>query len=165
MNRKQLFAVWMLTCILSATTITLVHAQMSNMPDHVMVLPGDLKWGDAPPTLPAGAKMAVLDGNPGGSGLFTIRLTMPDGYIVNAHFHPTDENILVLKGNFMMGIGDKFDEKGLKPMPEGGFMSMKAGTHHYAKCKGETVIQLYANAPFIITYVNPADDPSKKATK
>jgi len=92
-------------------------------------------------------------------------LMFPDGYKVMAHFHPTDENIVVLKGNFMMGIGDKFDEKSLKPMPEGGFMSMKAGTHHYAMAKGETIIQLYALGPFVITYVNPDDDPSKKATK
>jgi quercetin dioxygenase-like cupin family protein len=86
----------------------------------------------------------------------------PDGYKIMAHFHPTDENIIVLKGNFMMGVGDKFDERSLKPMPEGGFMSMKTGTHHYAMAKGETIIQLYALGPFVITYVNPDDDPRKK---
>lgn len=161
MKRKQLLAACMFTCIFSLTTVTLVQAQMPA--DHVMALPGELKWMDGPPTLPAGCKMAVLDGNPGGTGLFTIRLMFPDGYKVMPHFHPTDENIIVLKGNFMMGIGDKFDEKSLKAMPAGGFMSMKTGTHHYAMAKGETIIQLYALGPFVINYVNPNDDPSKKA--
>ena len=31
---------------------------------HVMLAPGELKWGDGPPSLPPGAKMAVVQGDP-----------------------------------------------------------------------------------------------------
>lgn len=31
---------------------------------HVVLNPADLKWGDVPPGLPSGAKMAVLAGDP-----------------------------------------------------------------------------------------------------
>jgi hypothetical protein len=41
---------------------------------------GDLKWGPAPPTLPKGAELAVLSGDPSKDGLFVIRLKMPSGY-------------------------------------------------------------------------------------
>lgn len=37
----------------------------------------EVKWGDAPPMLPAGAKIAVLSGNPGAEGLYTVRLKFP----------------------------------------------------------------------------------------
>src|SRR5262249_14626957 len=70
---------------------------------HVLVRPDDIKWGPAPPALPAGAKAAVLAGDPGKAGPFVIRAQLPDGYKVPPHWHPTDENVTVLKGTFMMG--------------------------------------------------------------
>ena len=48
-------------------------------------------------------------------------------------------------------------------MPAGGFHAVPKGVHHYAMAKGQTVLQVHALAPWGITYVNPADDPSKKA--
>jgi hypothetical protein len=43
--------------------------------------PDQVKWGPAPPFIPAGAQLAVLEGDPmGTSGDYTIRLKMPDGY-------------------------------------------------------------------------------------
>ena len=43
--------------------------------DHEgFVNPKDIKWGDAPPSLPKGAKIAVLQGDPGKPGPFVIRL-------------------------------------------------------------------------------------------
>jgi len=163
---KQPLAVWMLVCILSALITSAVQAQHTDMQtpaDHVMVLPGDIKWMlDANPAFLPGMKMAVIDGNPSSAGPYTVRLMVPNGYKVMPHFHPTDENITVLKGNFMMGIGDKFNEKDLVGMPEGTYMSMKTGTRHYAMAKGETIIQVHGVGPFTLTYVNPEDDPRNK---
>jgi quercetin dioxygenase-like cupin family protein len=107
-------------------------------------------------------KMAVIDGDPSSNGDCTQRLMFPNGYKVMPHFHPADENITVLKGTFMMGIGDAFDEKALMGISEGGYMSMKKGTHHYAMAKGETVIQVHGAVPFILSYVNPNYDPRIK---
>src|SRR4051794_2947161 len=71
---------------------------------HVMLSPGDLKWGPAPPGLPPGAQAAILSGNPGKSEPFTIRAKFPDGYKVPLHWHPTDENVTVLKGTLVMSF-------------------------------------------------------------
>src|SRR5262245_10879528 len=43
--------------------------------------PKDMKWGPAPPVLPAGAQATVLEGNLE-SGPWTLRLRMPAGYKV-----------------------------------------------------------------------------------
>jgi Domain of unknown function (DUF4437) len=127
--------------------------------EHVMFAAADLKWGDAPPSLPAGAKAAMLEGDPAKAGPFTIRLQMPAGYKVAPHTHPTTEAITVLSGTFAMGTGPKFDESGAHEMTTGGFALMPAGTQHFAWCKNACVIQVNSTGPFVINYVNPADDP------
>jgi mannose-6-phosphate isomerase-like protein (cupin superfamily) len=132
---------------------------------HKMVSEADIQWSDAPPVFPAGAKMAVLDGDPGKAGLFTVRLRVPDGYKVAAHWHPTSEHLTVISGTFNLGVGDKMDESKTQPMTAGAFGTMPAKMRHYAWAKGETEVQVHAMGPFQLIYVNPADDPSKAAKK
>lgn len=126
---------------------------------HQIFLPSDLQWTDAPPGLPSGAKMAVLDGDPTKKGSFTVRLQAPDGYRVSPHTHPTAERITVITGMFHVGMGDKFEESAGRELPPGGFVVLPAGMSHYAWVSGETVIQIQSEGPFQIKYVNPADDP------
>jgi hypothetical protein len=134
-------------------------------PKHVVVTTGDIKWGPAPEGLPAGAQVAVLDGDPGKAGVpFVIRAKMPDGYKVMPHFHPTDESITVLSGTFLVGMGNTWTDSSMTSLKTGEFARMPKMMHHYAGAKGETVIQIHGVGPFGITYVNPKDDPRKKTT-
>jgi hypothetical protein len=131
--------------------------------DHVVVQPDKIKWGPAPPALPAGAQMAVLVGDPGKKGVpFVIRAKLPTGYKVAPHFHPGDENVTVLHGTFMIGRGEKFDKDKMEEMPAGAFMRMPMGMRHFAMAKSEVIIQVHGIGPFEITYVNSSDDPRNK---
>src|SRR5438132_6625604 len=47
---------------------------------HTLVTPMEIKWGDPPAVLPKGARFAVLSGDPGAAGPYTIRLKIPAGY-------------------------------------------------------------------------------------
>jgi uncharacterized RmlC-like cupin family protein len=132
--------------------------------EHTALAPEDLKWMDPPPVFAKGAKMAVLHGDPGKNGLFIVRLKMPANYKIMPHWHPTDENVTVISGSFSIGMGDKLDPKA-KAFPPGSFFSMPAKMHHYAMAKKETVVEVSAMGPFTLTYINPADDPSKTAAK
>ena len=125
-----------------------------------MATPAEMKWGDVPPIFAKGAQMAVLEGNPSGTGYYTVALKMPDGYKVMPHWHPKTERVTVISGDFHAGMGDKMDEAGAKDFPPGSFVSIPPHMHHYAFAKGETVVQVSGPAPFKLTYVNPADDPS-----
>jgi len=120
-----------------------------------------VKWMDAPPFLPKGAKLAVLVGDPGAAGPFTLRLQMPDGYKIAPHTHPTDEHVTVLSGTFRAAMGDKWDDKALGDFAPGSYANMAASMPHYASAKGATVVQVHGVGPFVVNYVNPADDPSK----
>ena len=121
----------------------------------------DLQWGPAP-GLPAGAEIAVLQGDPTSNQPFTIRLRFPNGYKVPPHTHPTVENVTVLSGTFLAGMGTTFDESQMQAFGRDGFASIPAEHAHYAKARGLTVVQLHAVGPFLINYVNPADAPTAR---
>jgi len=128
--------------------------------EPMVVMPADsVRWGDAPNALPPGARFAVLDGDPGKAGVFTVRIRMPDGYRVPPHWHPTMEHVTVISGTFGIGMGDTFDPAKGTVMGPGGFSGLPARMHHYAWAVGETVVQVHGMGPFAITYLNPADDP------
>ncbi len=126
---------------------------------HEIVDPANIEWGAPPPGLPAGAKFAVLSGDPGQKGVYTVRLQAPAGYKIQAHTHPTTELITVISGACHLGTGDKFDESKGDAMAAGSFAIMPAGMKHYAWFTEETVIQVSGKGPFAIVYVNPGDDP------
>ncbi|MCU1311566.1 MAG: anti-ECFsigma factor, ChrR [Candidatus Angelobacter sp.] len=121
--------------------------------------PDEIQWGPAPPSLPAGAQFAVLEGDPSKPGLFTIRLKAPDGYKVQPHWHATTEDLTVISGTFNVGMGPKWDQSHPTSLSAGGFASMPARMKHFAWTSGETVLQVHGNGPFVINYVNPADNP------
>jgi len=126
---------------------------------HVIQNAKDAKWGPAPPMLPPGAQVDVLSGNPGGSGLVSLRIKFPAGYKIPAHSHPTDENVVIESGEVTFGMGDKLDEKSGTTLTPGGFAKMPANMNHYAFTKGGAEVLLYAEGPIEFKYVNPADDP------
>lgn len=150
--------------LVTAGALLLLGAASAEEKMHGMtVTPADaVVWGPAPPGLPAGAKAAVLAGDPGAEGAFTLRAWMPDGYKVMPHWHGADENLTVISGTLHVGMGDTFDKDKATAVKAGGFSVMPAKMRHWVWAEGETVIQVQSTGPFTITYVNPADDPRPK---
>jgi ketosteroid isomerase-like protein len=128
-------------------------------PQHVVVAPRELTWSDAPPGLPAGAKVAVMSGDPSQPGPYVLRAQLPAGYKIAPHWHPTTENLTILSGRLSVGMGDKFDAAAMKDVAAGGFVRLPGEMRHYVVAKGATTLQVHGMGPFAISYVNPADDP------
>jgi len=143
-----------------AATATKSTSSAMKMPDHGLMTPDNIKWGPPPSVFAQNAQFAVLAGNPMASGTYVVRLKMPDGYKIMPHWHPATERVTVISGEFHAGMGDKLDEAGAKTFPPGSFASIPPHMHHFAFTKGETVVQVSGPAPFKLTYVNAADDPS-----
>jgi quercetin dioxygenase-like cupin family protein len=123
---------------------------------------GEAKFGPAPPMIPPGAQIAVLSGNPMGNGAYSVRLRFPANYVIPAHSHPTDENVVVTAGALTFGMGDKLSKTaaGNKTLKVGGYAVQPAGMNHYAFAgKAGADIVLYGQGPVEFKYVNPADDP------
>ena len=150
--------VWMLILTPFLVSSTGAMAQSG----HVMLGPDEIKWGAAPPSLPPGAMLAVIEGKPSEPGPFTMRLKFPAGFKVAPHSHPAIEHLTVLSGTINFGMGDRFDAGKLTPMRAGSFIVMPVGTNHFVETREETVIQVHGVGPWGVKYVNPEDDPSKK---
>jgi quercetin dioxygenase-like cupin family protein len=144
----------------SSAAVVAIIAALNVSPAHAQNA-AKLTWGPVPPVLPAGAKMAVVSGDPSKAAPFVIQLDLPNGYVVPPHSHPTDEVVTAKSGSFGYGMGDKIDAKATKRLKPGQTVNLKASMNHYATATGRTKIEISSMGPFAITYVNPADDPSK----
>ena len=49
----------------------------------------------------------------------------------------------------------------MQDLQAGGFGTIPAEMHHYFMAKSAATIQVHGMGPFVVNYVNPADDPSK----
>ncbi|MDB4970669.1 MAG: Cupin region [Myxococcales bacterium] len=162
MTTRPLFAALLLLPF-AAAGLALADEAAAPSAAHTMLTPDQIKWGEGPPSLPPGAKMAVLYGDPSKPAMFIMRAKLPAGYKIPAHWHPTDENITVLSGVFLMGMADKLDATKAKTYPSGSFINMPAKTHHFAMTGAETVIEIASMGPFEVNYINPAVDPRNAA--
>lgn len=127
---------------------------------HQITTPGDLEWQDVP-TLPPGAKVAVIEGKMSEPGPITARVKLPANYRIPPHFHATQERVTVLSGTVNIGMGDRFDQGKTTAMKPGTVLLMPPKMHHFAWTSEETVFQLNVTGPWTVTYLNPADDPRK----
>lgn len=140
---------------------TALLAETHDHGKHTMVLPGELKWSDVP-SVPPGAKIAMIEGPMSEAVPFTARLKFPANYNLPAHWHPAIEHVTVISGTFHMGTGDKLDRSRTTALPAGAMAIMQVGTRHFAWTNEETVVQIHGVGPWGINYVNPDDDPRKK---
>ena len=155
MRRHHVIAVASVLAIAAA-----IAPQSAGAQSATSATPPALKWGPAPAVFEPGAQMAVLQGDPSKAGEeFTVRLRLPNGYRIAPHTHPTAENITVIEGTFLVGMGSTVDKAKMLTLPRGAFASAPAEHAHYAEARGATIVQVHAIGPFALTYVNPADAP------
>lgn len=150
--------------VASALMLACLPTASLAMDEHVTMQPNALKWGAAPPALPAGSEIAVIAGDPNSAGPYVLRVRMPANYKVPPHTHPADENVTVISGTLNVAMGGKLDTTKGEAVPAGGFFLAAKGMPHYAWSTGPTIIQIHGMGPFAINYINPADDPRGPAT-
>jgi quercetin dioxygenase-like cupin family protein len=155
------YALLLVAAILPFSTLAAQESKSpsAQSPQAHVITPDQLTWGPAPAILPAGARLAVLEGDPSKAGPYTMRLAMPAGYRIPPHFHEANEHVTVISGAFQVGMGDTFDEGKLTRLPAGTFGVIPPGMRHFARADKATVVQLHGMGPWGLTYVNPADQP------
>jgi hypothetical protein len=154
--RGNRFAVFVFSGLMLGVVTGAVNLAQSA---HAAVPADKVQWGAAPPILPAGAQLAVLEGNPAEKGPVVLRLKMPANYKIPAHWHSMDERVTVLSGTFNIGMGDKLSTQTSQPLTSGGFVSLPAKMHHFAWTSAPTVVQLNLEGPFDLFYVDQNDNP------
>jgi hypothetical protein len=140
---------------IAALTITASSQdKKEGMEAHKIVHFGDLKWTP----IIKGCDIAPVAGDMNAEGTpFVLRIRCADGAKIPAHWHPTDENVTVLKGTFLVGMGESFDESKMQTMNVGNFVTVAKEMRHFAMSKGETIVQVHATGPFKVNWVNPSE--------
>lgn len=126
---------------------------------NLIYTPEDIEWQPGPASFEPGAEFAVLEGNPAESGVFNMRIRMPDGFHIAPHWHPNVERVTVISGTFRVGHGEEADPEAAQALEAGSYFSFPPEMVHYAYAEGETIVQLTSVGPWEINYVNPEDDP------
>jgi hypothetical protein len=106
--------------------------------------------------MPSQQWIEAVQGNMGVAGQpFVIRIHNDAGFIVLPHTHVEDENIVVVKGIWSLGMGNEFNSGGLESVTVGDYLFVPKGMAHFAWSKTETIIQVHGIGPFVINYVDP----------
>ena len=125
-------------------------ASAASMPAGVVVIPGDgVKWVAGTGEM-KGMDSAVLAGDPSKTGsLYTMRLRFPSGFAFPAHSHKGTEQVTVLSGTLLVGLGKKLmPASEMKALGPGSFVQLPPGIPHFARTKGVTVIELHGVGPY-----------------
>lgn len=84
---------------------------------------------------------------------YVIRIHNDAGYVVLPHTHPEDENIVVLRGSWSLGMGARVNEAALNEVGDYGFVPKKMA--HFAWSMTATTIQVHGIGPFSTDWVDP----------
>lgn len=112
------------------------------------------QWKPCPPTLPKNCQMAVFEGNPKKSDLFTIRFHTPQNFFMPAHTHPKDERVTLIKGKAAVAFGaDATREDATEFGPGDYYINARNAVHKVWLEKG-TVLQITGIGPWKANYLD-----------
>jgi len=79
--------------------------------DRALSADDPFPWKAGPPSLPNGAQMAVVSGDPAKKGPLVVRLKLPKNYSFR-RIGSDGRNITVLYGVLNVGMGERLDRRG-----------------------------------------------------
>jgi quercetin dioxygenase-like cupin family protein len=120
-------------------------------------------WGPAPTSLPAGAKAALLQGDPNEAGRYVVRVQLPANYKIPFHSYSNAMDVTVLSGTLYVANSQTFDKKKAFAIKPGDFYHLPPGAPQFTYTKGETVLEIHGDGPMKLAYTSPTDDPLKGA--
>lgn len=141
-------------------------AACASSPDAESFAPGErqivrraaeLPWGPGPASVPFASEMAVLEGDPRGEGLFTIRMRTDEPWVMPPHSHPRAERVTVLAGRIHVGFGELVDERASAAFTTGDYYVNAPGVVHFVWTDGPVEIQITGMGPWEVHPIAPAE--------
>lgn len=144
--------------VVPAASVSSQQASLAHQPVGSQVVP--LKQSSR---LEMDKRFETVSGDPAKEGTpFVIRIHAEAGYIIMPHTHSVDENIVVVKGSWALGMGDRFNRDGLQPMEVGDYGFAPKKMAHFALSKSYTIIQVHGIGPFTTQWVVPVYELTNK---
>ena len=154
---------------LSAITLALTLAACAGREVGIMKFPeGSVQhvvradatpWQPCPPSLPGECTMAVLEGNPGGEDLFTVRFRIEGEFLLPPHWHPKDERVTVISGTVAVAFGADARREDATEFGPGDYYVNARNAVHTVWVTGPTVIQITGIGPWKAVRISEAPPP------
>jgi quercetin dioxygenase-like cupin family protein len=146
--------------------VTLLNAGGSRQPVGEMKFPEgtvqhvvtaeEVPWKPCPPNLPSGCEIAVLEGNPQSSDLFTVRFRLKGELVMPPHSHPQNERVTVLSGKLSVAFGKGATRESAKTFGPGDYYVNARGAVHAVWADELSVIQITGIGPWKAEFVEDA---------
>lgn len=159
--RRLLLAAILLVLLLEFSRAQSKSAGTVQAGDQVVMHARELTWQ---PLIPE-VEMSIVSGDPSKTGIYVLRIRSLKGAKVAPHWHPEDEAITVLAGEFRLGHGEKYDPTQMRPLRPGDFATVPAKMPHYGYLAPGNIVQVHGMGPFVVNWVNREDDPANKKVK
>ena len=127
---------------------------------HLIKPLADVRWEGS-----GGFRSAVLEGDPGNVGMYTMVVKLADGFWIAPHWHPETKRVVVLSGTLLMGSGAAFGKAAAKALPQGGFSLVPPRHVHFEGAKGETVVLFTGCGPLATTFVDSTGATKRSANE
>ena len=153
-----------LTSLLLASALVAAPSYSAPSESDFLIIPTEkLIWKDAD----AGAKMAVVFGDPSKPGMYVIRAYFPPGVMSSPHFHGEDRHVIVVQGTWNAGTDGSWDPQATVPLKTGTYMFHKAGAIHYDGSAGNegAMVQIVGMGPSKTTFLFPEEGTFGKPRK
>lgn len=131
--------------------------------EQVLINAKSMHWSDAPPSMPKGAKVVVLYGDPSAAGRYVMRMLLPANYRIPFHWHSEPQQLTVISGELYVANDATYNKKLAHGVKAGGFVFLPAKAQQYVFTKHTTVVEIHGSGPFDVKYVDPNNDPEKWA--
>ena len=105
-----------------------------------------LQW--MPAAVP-GLELAVVEGNPQGTGEYIVAMRYKAGTMTPPHSHPAHMHLVVVRGQFVVGFGDQVST-GNTPLEAGSVVDLPQDVHHYEGAITDAVVLIYGPTPMRI---------------
>jgi quercetin dioxygenase-like cupin family protein len=115
---------------------------------------GEMPWKPCPPNLPSGCEIAVLEGNPRDTGLFTVRFRLSEDFVMPPHTHPRDERVTVLKGQMAVAFGPDGTREAATEFGPGDYYVNARGSVHTVWASKSSEIQITGFGPWEADFVD-----------
>jgi quercetin dioxygenase-like cupin family protein len=107
-----------------------------------------------------GVEQVVLFGDPSRSGIYVIRVRFPPGMHSNPHYHSQDRHVTVIKGTWLMGVGNQANVATAVPLKAGAYALHPAHDVHWDGAGNEeTIVQIIGMGPVETVQVDPGASP------
>jgi quercetin dioxygenase-like cupin family protein len=99
--------------------------------------------------------MAVVSGDPSKEGEeFVVRIRAKAGTKIPPHWHPVDEHLTVIRGSFLVGMGEKIDGVVAQEMTAGAYAFLPKNMAHFIVANEDAIAQVHGTGPFKTVFVN-----------